>query len=263
MKRVNYLKERVFTVGSTLAAISLLVIIILSGTVYAAGQVVIADNHSSYISSTGTLHVVGEVKNELESTIKNVQIRATFYDSNNQIVTVVATSCMLDIILPGEKSPFEILLSDQTNINKINSYDLLVSNHGKSFDILPQNLRIISDNFYYSKSEYYNIHGKILNEGPSKSTNTVVTATCYDTNGKVVGATHGFTDPATVISGREAQFNIIIPDSEQSKKISSYVLQVQSNEAIMIPEFPLTVIPLFTAILVSIIIFQRKKINVH
>lgn len=257
-KRVCYLNKRVFAIGTTLAAMSLVAIAILSVTVNAAGQVIIAESHSSYISSNGILHVVGEVNNNLDSTVKNVQITATFFDSTNNIIATVATQSMLNIILPGEKSPFEILLSDQTKINQVNNYSLIVSNYGKPIDILSQNLRIISDNSYISKSEYYNIHGKILNEGPSKSTYTIVTATCYDTNGKVVGVTNGFTDPAIVISGRETQFNIIVRDSEQSKKVSSYALQVQSNEAVMIPEFPLVVIPLFTAILASIIILQRK-----
>jgi hypothetical protein len=259
-KRVSYLNKRVFAVGTTLAVMSLITIAILSVTVNAAGQVIIAESHSSYISSNGILHVVGEVNNNLDSAVKNVQITATFFDSTNNIIATVATQSMLNIILPGEKSPFEILLSDQSTVNKVNSYDLVVSSYSKPIDILPQNLRIISNNSYISKSEYYNIHGKILNEGPSRCTYTMIAATCYDTNGKVVGTTQGFTDPATIISGREAQFNIIIRDSEQSKKVSSYALQVQSNEAVMIPEFPLVVIPLFTAILASITILQRKTV---
>jgi len=257
-KRVSYLNKRVFAIGITLAAMSLVTIAILSVAVNAAGQVIIAESHSSYISSNGILHVVGEVNNNLDNTVKNVQIKATFFDSTNNIIATVATQAMLNIILPGEKSPFEILLSDQTLINKVNSYNLVVSSYNKPIDILPQNLRIISDNSYFSKSEYFNIHGKILNEGPSRSTYTMITAICYDTNGTVVATTQGFTNPATVISGRETQFNIIVLDSEQSKKVSSYALQVQSNEAVMIPEFPFVVIPLFTAILASIIILQRK-----
>jgi len=242
-------------------SISLMILISSYQSVDAAEQVIINDNHSSYISSTGVFHVVGEIVNNLGKPVKNIQITAKFYDSNNNTIKTVSTYSMLNIILPGEKSPFEILLSDPKKVNEINNYSLTVSDYDKSMDVLQHNLRIISHEHYISPAGYFNTHGKILNEGPSKCTFTVVTAIFYGENGKIVGTARGYTDPSTIISGKEAQFILVLRDEDQRRKVREYVLQVQSNESIMIPEFPIVIIPLFIVLLASIIIIRRKMIQ--
>ncbi len=240
--------------------LSLIALILPCYSVEAAEQVIVNDNHSSYISSTGVFHVVGEIVNNLSKTVKNVQITAKFYDTNNNTVTTVSTYSMLNIILPGEKSPFEIILSDPKKVNEVNSYRLTLTDYDESIDVLPQNLRIISHEYYISPAGYFNTHGKILNEGPSKCTYAIVTATFYSEKGKIVGVAHGFTDPSTIISGKEAQFILVLRDEDQRRKVSDYVLQAQSNESTMIPEFPLVIIPLFIAILTSTMMIRKKTI---
>ncbi|WP_455278668.1 FxLYD domain-containing protein [[Eubacterium] cellulosolvens] len=256
----NYQKSngKINMLGIKLLVISSLIMLILPWhSVASAEQLIVNDNHSSYLSSTGVLHVVGEIVNDLTKTVKNVQITAKFYDSDNNTIATVSTYSMLNIILPGEKSPFEILLSDQTKVNQVSNYSLAVSDYSKPIDVLPQNLRVISHAFYISPAQYFNTHGKILNEGPSKSTYTIVTATFYGEKGEIVGASYGYSDPSTIISGKEAQFALVLRDVDQSKKVRDYKLQVQSNESTMIPEFPLVVVPLFIAMLASIMIIRR------
>jgi hypothetical protein len=42
---------------------------------------ILSDNN--YFSSTGTLHIVGEIINESFEPVRFVKTRATFYDANN------------------------------------------------------------------------------------------------------------------------------------------------------------------------------------
>ena len=51
----------------------------------------------------------------------------------------------------------------------------------------------------------------------------------------------------------------MIDDENQSAKVDNYSLQVQSIEAILIPEFPLSYIFIFLTLLFTLVILRRTK----
>ncbi len=63
-------------------------------------------SHSSYVDDFGYFHLVGEVENVGSQNTEMNKITATFFDDD-----VTATNYThLDILIPGQKSPFEIVL---------------------------------------------------------------------------------------------------------------------------------------------------------
>lgn len=70
-------------------------------------------SHSSYIDSIGWMHVVGEIKNIGTETANYVKVIATFYDEAGKVVAAEFTFSDPSDIEPGQKAPFEILLSDE------------------------------------------------------------------------------------------------------------------------------------------------------
>ena len=71
---------------------------------------ILSDNN--YFSSTGSLHIVGEVINESFEPVRFVKIIATFYDSNNSVIGTDFTYTSPSTLLPGQKAPFDILVTE-------------------------------------------------------------------------------------------------------------------------------------------------------
>jgi hypothetical protein len=69
-------------------------------------------SHSTYVDSTGNLHIVGEVINESFQPLRFVQIIATFYDSNNSVIGTDFTFTSPSTIPPGQRAPFDIIVSE-------------------------------------------------------------------------------------------------------------------------------------------------------
>ena len=75
------------------------------------GNLTILSN-SSYIDSSGVLHVVGEVFNNMTSDrAMYVQIIATFYDKTNMVVGTNNTFTNPIAIPPQDKAPFDLTLT--------------------------------------------------------------------------------------------------------------------------------------------------------
>jgi Bacterial Ig domain len=82
-------------------------------------------SHTSYISSIGTFHVVGEVENDGNATAKFVKVIVTFYDSNHTVVGTSFTFTEPPDLASGDKAPFDLmLLSASVPMSEIRSYNL-------------------------------------------------------------------------------------------------------------------------------------------
>jgi len=75
-------KKSVFVIAALLSIIALLIPFAFSYRAYASPAVQVEIlSYSDYYDSLGWLHIVGEVKNSLDSRVRFVKIIATYYDS--------------------------------------------------------------------------------------------------------------------------------------------------------------------------------------
>jgi hypothetical protein len=78
-----------------------------------------------------TYHIVGEVQNNGTSTAKFVQISATLYDSNNQVIGTGNAFTNPADIEPSQKAPFEVLVTKDSvkggDLSLIDHYAVQVS----------------------------------------------------------------------------------------------------------------------------------------
>jgi hypothetical protein len=229
-------------------------------SVHAVAEVVILDNHSSYKDTAGYLHVVGEVENIGNTSARFVQVKGTFYDNQSNIILQENTFAMLEILPPGTKSPFDLFLvsSSPDIINRIDHYELNIDFIDTN-QTLTRTLLLLSNNSYISNvTGYFYINGEIQNNGTEASTFTQAFATCYELNGTVVAVGSAFTNPYGLEYGQKAPFQILILSKEQSVLIATYDIQLKSDQAILIPEFPnITVFSILIFLLT--IIFLRQK----
>jgi hypothetical protein len=92
-----------------------------------SGTVSIISN-SSYTDSSGALHIDGEVYNDMALiTAKEVQVIATFYDTNGKVVGSARALTDPEDLPSGENATFNILLTSASiPIADIDHYDLVV-----------------------------------------------------------------------------------------------------------------------------------------
>jgi len=210
-------------------------------SVNATGQVNIL-THSGWLDGLGYYHVVGEVQNVGSSTVDFVQVTATFYNSSNTVIAVDYTYTTLSVILPGRKSPFEIILTDTTQSAKVYTYSLGVTYSATSS--IPMELEMLSNSSYVDGIGDLHVVGNIKNVGSENSTFTQVIATFYNSTGTVVATAYTYSNPDTITPSQTAPFEIILDYTNRVPLVASYALTAESAEYAFVPEFPTPFIPL-------------------
>jgi hypothetical protein len=187
---------------------------------------------SSYIDSIGSLHVVGELQNTSPEPREFVEIVATLRDPSGNILDSSFTFSEVEVLRPGEKSPFDVIFSNEQQVQKTQRYEISSITSEISQE-KPANLILnVGDTFYDSINSAH-VVGEVTNNGPGVSRFTQVSGTFYDNQGKTVATEFTFTDPQDLQPGQSAPFDMIISD-ENSAEIVSGSLNVQSSEFAMI-----------------------------
>jgi len=118
---------------------------------------------SSFRDDIGYYHVVGEVMNNSPKDSMNfVRITSTFYDDTGKVLDTDFTYSNVDV-LPEETSPFEIILTDATQSQKVSSYKLAAS--GDKTEALPASLKLSLGDNHLDDIGYYHIAGEVTNQG--------------------------------------------------------------------------------------------------
>ena len=89
--------------------ISLLACFLPQSPAQTSGQVAILNNQG-LTDQSGVYHVLGEVVNTGDAPVSSVKITAIGYDLTNTTIATSSTLADLDVLLPGEKSPFDVIL---------------------------------------------------------------------------------------------------------------------------------------------------------
>lgn len=90
---------------------------------------------SEYQDDAGSYHIIGEVENSSPDAREFIKITASLYDSSNRIVETDFTYADVELLRPAEKSPFDIILDDNSQANQASSYKLSVSSENS--DVKP------------------------------------------------------------------------------------------------------------------------------
>ena len=193
-------------------------------------------NDQQYIGDDGALHIVGEIKNNLESPLNQVNVQVTLLDKNKQPIATKETNSLVNTIMPGMKGPFDLVLTSQ-EAKAIKSYELELDykiSHPKNqvIDITESEL---------SKDNYNNmmITGVVSNKGDITANIVAIIATFYDKEGNVAAVSRVHPEPDYLRAEDNAFFLVAMPDKIQASNISDYTLIAESEEYAAVPEFPI------------------------
>jgi hypothetical protein len=214
-----------------------------------ASSDVTIQNTSTFISSIGTLHVVGEVQNNGAHSLKYVEIVGTFYDQSHTMIGTDYTFTLLDTLMPGDKSPFDLLETDTALAAQIKSYSLTTTY--LTTTPKPPGLEILSNSNSINTFGDYVVMGEVQNLKSQQTTYVEIIATFYNSTGAVVGCDYTYSNPSDLAANQTAPFKITFIYNEIVPSIDHYTLTCQSIEYSIVPEYPNLALP---AILASVAI---------
>jgi hypothetical protein len=176
-----------------------------------------------YRGNWGYYQAVGEVENIGDSNAEFVMLTATWYSDAGSVVATDFTFSMLDIIQPGEKSPFRIILLgddihperaklqlswNETSIRP--DRDVRVRDTSASYDPVTQCLELI---------------GEVENLGLRAADFVMVIITGYNEEDEVVAADFTFSTLDKVASNSTSPFKTYVCDRANQIVRYSYIVQ--------------------------------------
>lgn len=215
-------------------------------------------NDQQFLGDDGILHIVGEIQNNFNAPINQIEIQASLY-SGEILVDTIKTHPMLNTIMPNMKSPFDIIIFRDT-AKKIDEYSLDVIY--KITEPKSQVIDIVKSEFTQDSSNNLMISGTVINKGDTTANTIIVVATLYDKYGNVAAASKTNVEPDYLRANDESFFFVSIPDKTQSNSIVDYSLVAESEEYTAVPEFPLGSMLLLTISVSAYVILTRYSSKV-
>ena len=211
-----------------------LLLILLTFAIPTAFADVYIDNDHKYIGNDGTIHIVGEIMNETDKPINQVEITATLYADDDNVYQR-NTENLTSMIMPEMKGVFDLIITE--DIGSIDYYTLDVD--FKITQPKDQVIEITSSEFTWGPVNNIVIQGTVANNGEITANMVKVVATLYDRYGNVVAVSQTNTKPDYLRANDESFFLIPILDKTQANEIVDYSLIAESEEYTAVPEFPL------------------------
>ena len=211
-----------------------LFLILLVFAIPSAFAEVYIDNDHKYIGDDGTLHIVGEIVNETDKPINQVEITAIFYSDGSNVYET-NTENLTNMIMPGMNGVFDLMITE--DIGHVDYYILDVD--FKVTQPKDQVIEITSSEFTYGPVNSLAIQGTVANNGEITANMVKVIATLYDRDGNVVTVSEVRMKPDYLRANDESSFLIPILEKTQANEIVDYSLVAESEEYTAVPEFPL------------------------
>ena len=191
-------------------------------------------NDQQYFGDDGALHIVGEIQNNFNVPLNQIEVQAKLF-SNGIMIDTVKTSSMVNTIMPQMKGPFDIVILGNY-AKDVDEYSLEISY--KLTEPKNQVIDITKSDFSIDNSNNLIITGTVANRGDITANTVVVVATLYDRNGNVVAVSKTHVEPDYLRADDEAFFFVSVPDKTQSNSVVDYSLVAESEEYTAVPEFP-------------------------
>ena len=232
--------------------LSLFLILLIFAVPNAFAEIYI-DNDHKYLGDDDTIHIVGEIINESDKPINQVNVIAIFYSDGNSVYQT-STENLTNTVMPGMKGVFDLMVTD--DIGHIDNY--LLDIDFKVTQPKKQMIEIMSSEFTHGPLNSVAIQGTVANNGDITANMIRVIATLYDRDGNVVAVSESRTQPDYLRTNSESAFLIPILDKTQTNKIVDYSLVAESEEYTTVPEFPLGSGVLLVASLSAYIVLTKN-----
>jgi len=211
-------------------------------------------NDQQYVGDDVSVHIVGEIVNNLDIPLSQIHVQIDLFDKNQQLIQTKETNSLVNTIMPGMKGPFDLILTNNEAKNA-ESYSMELSyqvSHPKS-----QVIDITESSLTRDNHNNLMITGIVANNGDITANMVSVVATLYDKQGNVAAVSKVNPEPDYLRADDSSFFVLSIPDKIQTEKINDYTLIAESEEYAAVPEFPISTTILLILILSAYIGITR------
>ena len=212
---------------------------------------------SDYVDSIGFYHIIGEIENDSGRLQQLVEITATLYDTQNNVVGRPIGYAFIDVMRQGEKSAFHLIFTDSAQVAKIASYKISISPTIVLAD-KPRNLELKVGDGYLDAIGFYHLVGEITNNGDKTASFVEVSVAFYDKDNKIVDTAVGYTNPSDIAPGATEAFEILSV-SPSGHAIVKASVNSDSTQYATTPEFPMFTIVAAGAIGGAVILGRLKS----
>lgn len=163
----------------------------------------LSDN--SFTDEFNTLNIVGEVRNDSNVDVGQSDIAITFYDTSGAIVGTANGETILEVIPPGEISPFLITLSRPPGMV---SYSVRAVARPVTPRLNAQ-LSVVEVKRYEDDAGFFHVKGVVANTGSVEIKRAKVVAVIYGRGGAVINVGFTYLSPPTLAPGERASYEVI------------------------------------------------------
>jgi hypothetical protein len=197
-------------------------VIVLSAPAASAATVVNVLTSSQYVDSSGDVHIVGEVRDDGTTNVQFIQLNLQYFDAGNTLLSTDSTYTSVDRLVPGEKSPFHLIMTPQAGYDH---YTISVS-PAATPDPPNHNFTTVVTNESVDSTGAHHIVGTVQNDNTTDADFVAVVLTFYDNGGNVVNEDFTYTTDSTVPAGASSAFEDIV---NGTPAYSSYAIVTQSS----------------------------------
>ncbi|WP_428323858.1 DUF3426 domain-containing protein [Nitrosopumilus sp.] len=193
-------------------------------------------NDQQYIGDDGSIHIVGEIVNNLDIPLNQIYVQIDLFDENQQLIQTKETNSLVNTIMPGMKGPFDLILTNNEAKN-VKSYTMEIN-----YQVSPPKSQVIDiTESVLSRDSHNNlmITGTVANNGEITANMVSIVATLYDKQGNVAAVSSVNPEPDYLRAEDSAFFVLSVLDKIQTEEINDYTLIAESEEFAAVPEFPI------------------------
>ena len=187
-------------------------------------------NYSDFTDQIGYQHIIGEIQNNSTTSQSDIQIIASFYDSDNKFAGSSYIYSEIQTLRPSEKSPFEITALNKDHIPPIISYKLSTKSSGSASKAAELKLTVMKT--FKDEPGHYHVTGEVLNQGNGTANYVKVSSAFKDMNRKIVAVASS--QPVDLDAGKAQKFELVVSSIEASSRVATLSLNVDSREYSMI-----------------------------
>jgi hypothetical protein len=158
---------------------------------------------NDYVDDLGNLHLVGEVHNDMLYNVDEIRVDVTFYDDSGGVVEAVTGSALLDLLAPGQRSPFVVVWE---NPGQWKRYSLRATARPTTARST-EGLTLVHSYARLDENGLYHVVGTIRNDGLTTLYYVGVVVSLYDSFGRISNAGLTHATPSRIAPGTAASFD--------------------------------------------------------
>ncbi len=169
----------------------------------AAGLVIVS---SSHFQEGNFLYLVGEVRNDTETSVTAVTVTATYFDSADNVLGSASAGTEHEILIAGQISPFMIFDAYPAGLA---SYTLAVQ-ASPTTEVPVAPLSVLSMRELPNASGDLTLVGELQNTQAVTITNTKLIVTLYGAGGSVMNVQSDYAFNSLLVPGQKSPFRVIL-----------------------------------------------------